>query len=125
MRRIVLVMKRKPVAQSLMERLEMEPGVRYRFEFDSEKAVAAAAEVDANVLLIEVPESDLYNVEYCLNLCSQVRTQQANCKLLLLCPEQNRESVLKSIQAKATGKIDDFAFYEASADYLIAKLMSL
>ena len=125
MRRIVLVMKRKPVAQSLMEQLELEPDVRYHFEFDSEKAVATTAEADANVVLIEVPESDFYDVEYCLDLCGQIRKQQENCKLLLLCPEQNRESVLKSIQAKATGRIDDFAFYEASADYLIAKLMSL
>ena len=125
MQRILLVMKRKPVAQSLVERLGEETDVRCCAGFDYEEAVDMAAEVDANVVLVEVSESDLYNVEYCLKLCRRIRKQLEHCKFLLLCPEQNSDSVMESINAKATGRIDDFAFYEASADYLIAKLISL
>ena len=125
MQRIALIMKRKPVVKSIMDRLAEESDTHVEFGFNYEEAVSVAINMDATVVLVEVAESGYYTVEYCLMLCDLIRNQKSSCKVLLLCPEQDGESVKQSISAKANGRIDDFAFYETSTDYLIAKLISL
>ena len=127
MQRIALIMQRKTVAQRLTERLQEEITGTIGFTSDYDEAVALVAGQQTDVALVEVTEGTAggsYNVGYCLGLCDVVRKQKPDCKLLLLCPEEDSESVRQAVQAKLGGRIDDFVFYETTIDYLIAKLMS-
>ena len=44
---------------------------------------------------------------------------------MLMCPEEQQETVRRAIQAKQQGEIDDFVFYDVSMDYLTASLQTL
>jgi len=42
-----------------------------------------------------------------------------------MCPEKNKDSVVKVGKAKKKEQIDDFVFYDSSTKYLIPKLLYL
>lgn len=123
MQSIVLVMGRKPIAQCLMKRLG--PDIQCAFESEYDKASAAIHSRHAGVALIEVGETGDYDTARCLMLCREIRKDAPGCKLVLMCPEQNRASVAAAVRAKKDRRIDDFVFYDASLDYLISKLLSM
>lgn len=75
--------------------------------------------------LIEVAESGEYDADYCLALCAWLRKETPDCKLLLMCPENDVKSVTAAVEAKKEGRIDDFIFYDASLEYLLSKLRAM
>ena len=81
MQTIVLVMRRKPIAQSLVGRLQDNP--------------------DAQII------------------------HASKCMLLLMCPEQDENSITRVVEAKRKKRIDDFVFYDVTIEYLISKLISM
>ncbi|MDL2214259.1 hypothetical protein LJB76_01710 [Clostridia bacterium OttesenSCG-928-O13] len=125
MQTIVLVMRRRPVAQGLMLRLEAEPGLTAIFEPDYANADVAIRSHGAGITLIEACESGDYDTSHCLVLCARLRKKTPGCKLLLMCPEQDKGSVSQAVQAKRDGCIDDFVFYDSTTDYLTSKLLSM
>ncbi len=115
-------MRRRPVAQGLIKKLEGKADIRLFYESDYSKANSLISANNADIALIEIAETGEYDVHYCLALCAALRT--ASCKLLLLCPEQDESSVAKAVDAKRKGLIEDFIFYDASIDYLASKLLA-
>ncbi len=122
MRTIVLVMLRKPVAQGIIQKLHNNPSIRLLHESDYNNAHNAIRENAAEVALVEIAETGEYTADYCLALCAKLRA--SNCKLLLLCPEQDEGSVAMAVEAKQAGYIEDFIFYDASIEYLTSKLLA-
>ena len=116
MQTIVLTMRRKPIAQGLMLMLGGNPDLRLTCEPEYGSA---------DVALIEVNESVRNDVSRCLTLCDRLRKEAPQCKLLLMCPEQDRTAVAQAVEAKRAGRIDDFVFFDSTTDYLISKLLSM
>ena len=75
--------------------------------------------------LLEVSEDGRQDIGFCLSLCARLRETAPGCRLMLMCPEGQAETIRLCIEAKRRGKIDDFVFYDVSLDYLIASLKSL
>jgi len=125
MRTILLIMKRKSVAQGLMLKLRDVPELELAYEEDYMCAAASINVHGADVALIEVAESGEYGISYCLELCARLKEATPGCKVLLMCPEQDRNSVVAVVRAKLEGGIDDFVFYDTSVDYLASKLSSM
>lgn len=125
MQTILLVMKRKALAQGLMRKLQDNSELLLVHEPGYASADLAFRTLKARVTLIEVAESGECDVLYCLDLCARLRKETPGCKLLLMCPEQDKLCIEKAVQAKQEGDIDDFIFYDASIDYLASKLLSL
>ncbi len=123
MRTIVLVMLRTPVAQGIINKLNFNPNIRLLHESDYSNAHNTIRENNADIALIEIAETGEFNANYCLALCKGIR--DLNCKLLLLCPEQDETSVAIAVDAKQKELIEDFVFYDASTDYLSSKLMAI
>jgi len=42
-----------------------------------------------------------------------------------MCPEQDKKSVDACVEAKKTGKIEDYVFYDTSPEYLTSKLEAM
>lgn len=122
---VILIMQRKAIVQALMTKLGGNPGIRLIFEPNYSKAPVVIHNQAAKVALIEVAESGRYDMLYCLTLCKQLRKAAPDCKLLLMCPEQNEGSVKLVINAKCGKQIDDFVFYDVTIDYLASKMLSL
>lgn len=125
MQTIVLLMRRKPIAQGFTQSLKSNPQIHIVYEPHYQNAHATIGAHEAGVALIEIGETDEYAISRCLLLCKTLRKKTPRCKLVLLCPEQNEESVLEAVAAKKDGRIDDFMFYDTSFNYLAAKLLSM
>ena len=124
MPKILLLMWRKAIAESLLAELRREPGLQLFYEPDYTKAVTSISSHASKVALIEVSETRERNISYCLDVCASIRSETPGCKLILMCSEQDEEAVEQTINAKHEGHIDDFVFYEASLGYLTSKLLA-
>ena len=125
MQTIALIMRRKAVAQGLMQTLQEQPDFHVCFEPDYAGADVAIRSHGAKAALIEVAESGEYNVEHCLALCTWLRKETPSCKLILMCSEQDKCCISEVVAAKKDGRIDEFVFYDTSVEYLATKLMSM
>jgi hypothetical protein len=122
---ILLVMQRKAIVQGLINRLRNYPDILLIYEPDYPNAEASTRRYDAKVALIEAAESGPYDTAYCLTLCERLRQQTPGCALLLMCPEQDQQSVKLVVSAKGEKQIDDFVFYDVTIDYLVSKLITI
>ncbi len=124
-RTAVLIMRRASLAQGLMTKLAADPELQLIYEPDYANADVAIRSRMAQAALLEVSEGDECDVDYCLGLCGWLREVTPQCKLTLMCPENNEEAVAKVIKAKREHLIDDFVFYDVSMDYLVTILRAL
>lgn len=114
-------MHRKVIMQGLMNKFQDCPDIRLIYESNDHHASDLISCKDTKVILIEAAESGYYDTTYCLTLCQQIRKRNPKCKLLMMCPEQDEESVKQVIDVKGKGLIDDFVFYDVTIDYLHLK----
>lgn len=122
---VVLVMRRASLAQGLIAKVRNAPDIQLYYEPDYANAyVAIRAHLAAGALL-EVSEDGIHDIDFCLTLCAWLREVTPHCRLMLMCPEEQTESVHRAIEAKRMGEIDDFVFYDVSLDYLTASLQTL
>lgn len=122
---IVLIMKRKPVAQGFMNSLEDNPDIHLIYEPYYHKAIPTIQSHDAKATLIEVAEAGPYDIAYCLELCKELREKTPGCKLILMCSEQDEKTIKLVVDAKGKKEIDDFVFFDVTIDYLASKLVSI
>lgn len=122
---VLLVVHRRAIVQALIDKLQKNSGISLVYEANFSHAETAGVLHNAEVVLIEVAESGMHNLDYCLNLCQEIRGLVPECKLIIMCSEQDQESVKRVIKAKWEGKIDDFVFYDVTMDYLVSKLKSI
>ncbi len=122
---IMLIMQRKAIVQELMGRFQDSQKIRLIYETNYPHADISIRNCDAKVTLIEAAESGPYDTAYCLTLCKRLRKLTPECKLLLMCPEQDEHSIKQVVAAKGERQIDDFVFYDVTIDYLASKLISI
>lgn len=118
-------MQRKAIVQVLMNRLGNNPYIRLIYESDYNNAKTSIDKHKAKAALVEVAETGPYNIRYCLALCKELRESKPDCKLILMCPEDDEGSVKQVVNAKGKKLIDDFVFYDVTMDYLTSKLLSI
>lgn len=122
---VILIMKRKPVAQGFMYSLKGSPDIRLIYQPYYHKSSLTIHRYKAKAALIEVAETGPYNIGYCLALCNELRETTPECKLILMCSEQDEKTIDLVVDAKAKERIDDFVFFDVTIDYLSSKLISL
>ena len=122
---VVLIMQRASLAQGLITKVRHDPGIQLRYEPDYTRADVAIRYHLAEGALLEVSEDGAHDIGYCLMLCAWLRQVLPHCRLMLMCSESRMEDVHRAIEAKQRGEIDDFVFYDASLDYLVACLQAL
>ena len=77
------------------------------------------------IALVEIPENRGDPARDALNVCGDIKKASPGCKMILICPENDEESVSACIEAVKEGEINDYLFYDLSVDYLVSKLISL
>ena len=125
MRIVVMVMKRKPIAQGFINSLKESSDINLVYEPYYHKTISTIQERNANVALIEVAEAGPYDIEYCLVLCKEIREKTPSCKLILMCSDQDEKTIKLVVEAKGKKEIDDFVFFDVTLDYLTSKLVSI
>lgn len=122
---VILIMQRASLAQGLMAKVRNAPGIQLCYEPDYSKADVSIRNHLAAGALLEVSEDNAHDINFCLTLCAWLRQATPHCRLMLMCPEGQAETIHRAIEAKQKGEIEDFVFYDVSLDYLAASLQTL
>lgn len=122
---LLLIMQRESIVQALIKIFKDSPDIEIIYERNYDNADFAISSYGIDNVLIEVTESGPYDMDYCLSLCKLIRRNTPECKVILICSEQDEKSVEKVIAAKGKKLIDDFVFYDVTIDYLASKLISI
>ena len=122
---VILLWCRKVITDLLAIALQKRPDVQTIGVHTYDDAKSAATERNPSIALIELHEKQNGLNKETLGFCDEIRKASPGCKIVLLCPEADKESVQVCIEAKRQGQIEDFVFYDTSTDYLVSKLESL
>ena len=121
----MLVLCRRVIAELLVEAIEKRRHMEAYCVFDYKNAGNKAANCRPHIALVDIPEKNGYPAAETLEVCDEIKRASPDCKIVLMCPEQDKESVYICIEAKKKGEIADFIFYDSTVDYLVAKLETL
>ena len=125
-KRVLLVMQRKIISDSLICQSKNDPRFIFTAEEKYSTAVLTAEACSAEIVVLEIPESGLWSsADKCLSICDVIRNQLPSCKLMIICCENDTNTYRAVIHAKQEQRIDDFLFYDCSINYLLSKLESL
>jgi len=122
---VMLLLCRRVIADLLITSLERNSDVEAFGVYDYKNAVNAAASRKPNIALAEIPETQGTPARDILEICDGIKSVTPECKIVLLCPEHDKESVSSCVEAKKQGKVEDFLFYDSGVDYLVSKLEAL
>ena len=122
---VMLLLCRRVIADLLIKTIERNNDVEAFGVYDYKNAVTSAAARKPDIALVEIPEKHGTPALDTLEICEGIKAICPGCKIVLLCPEQDKDSVSASVEAKKQGKIEDFLFYDSGVDYLVSKLEAL
>ncbi|PIE77184.1 MAG: hypothetical protein CSA13_00770 [Clostridiales bacterium] len=122
---LLFVMTRQLLSDSLIDILARTGNYTCHSETIYSNAPIAARCYDASVVVIEIATSDTAILQEKFSTFKKIRRAAPNCKLLVICSED--ESALQSavIDAKRSRLIDDFVFINSGVDDLIARIEAL
>ena len=121
----MLVVGRKVIADLLVKSIGSQSNMEAFGVYDYKSAGTAALSRRPELALVEIPEKQGFPALDTLNICGEIKKINPECKIVLLCPEHDKESVDVCIDAKQRSEIEDFLFYDSSVDYLASKLKAL
>ena len=122
---VLLVLCRRVIADLLIESIEKRPPMKAFAIYDFNEASAAAKTYKPQIALVEIPETPGDPALKAFDVCKVIKQACPECKIVMLCPEADKKSVNICVQAKKTGEINAFLFYETSVDYLVSQLEAL
>ncbi|MDD2502733.1 MAG: hypothetical protein PHG58_02575 [Clostridia bacterium] len=129
MKKVALITTNKILAQSLAAAIKARPDLEFELFLllNSNQALLDAEIFDIDVALIDFAlinalDSDTEEKEIPLSFCEKLHTTLPNCHLLMLVSQDDLASRQMATEAKGKKIVDDFVFYDASLDYLFAKL---
>ena len=121
----MLLLCRRVIADLLIVSIEKSGGVEAFGIYDYNNAVTAVESRKPNIALVEIPEKRGEPAMDTLDICDKIKAVRPECKIALLCPEQDKKSVDACVEAKKQGRVEDFLFYDSGVDYLVSKLKAL
>ena len=125
-RRVLLVMQKRMLSDALIAQTSNDTRFTFTTEPRYASAVLTAEACSPEIAVVEIPESGSWKpAEKCFAICDMIRRQLPDCKLVILCSEDDKDSYQAAIQAKQGCRIDDFLFYDNSVHYLLSKLEAL
>lgn len=125
LRKLMLIMHRKILVETLISGLRDYNEFEFIAEYDYNEAQTAVCVNQPEIILLEIPESGAVTSKDCLTFCDAVKEKNRSCKIMLLCPERNADACICTEQALHDKRIDDFVYYDTSMRYLVSKLRAL
>ena len=94
---VLLIMQRASLAQGLMAKARDVPGIQLCYEPNYANAEMTIHAHLATGALLEVSEDCAHDIGFCLTLCAWLRKVAPHCRLMLMCPEGQEETVHRAI----------------------------
>ena len=125
-KRVLLVMKRKVLSDALVGKAACGSVFELMTTENYSTAALTAELCLPEITVVEIPESGSWkSAEKCLAICDAIRRPFPNCKQVILCNGDDKDSYSAAIKAKQGNRIDDFLFYDNSIHYFFSKLDAL
>jgi response regulator RpfG family c-di-GMP phosphodiesterase len=122
---VMLVLCRKVIAKLLVEHITRNTCMEAIGVYEFDKARKMTQVHQPVLALVEIPERHGEPALDAFDVCEDIKEMCPGCKIMLMCPEKDKQSIEECVEAKKSGKIEDYIFYEASPEYLISKLKAL
>jgi len=122
---VMLVLCRKVIAKLFIEYIENNTQMEAFGVFRFNEAKNTAMIHNPALVLIEIPERYGDPAQDAFSVCDDIKEACPGCKIMLMCPEQDKKSVDACVEAKKKGKIEDYVFYDTSPEYMTSKLEAL
>lgn len=127
MKKIGLITTNKVLAQSLAKATQMQPEwpLDFYLLLNLEQASLDVEVLRIEVALIDVMSGDVAERSAVIAFCENLRQVVPSCRLLLLVSQDDKAGCKMAIEAVKSHRVDDFVFYDASLEYLMAKLSAI
>ena len=127
MKKVALITTNKILAQSLAVAMKTIPELNFDFYLflNYQQAILDAQVFEINVALIDVTGCQGAERETPFKFLAGLHNSLPNCHLMLLVSQEDTKCRELAEQAKKNKLIEDFVFYDASLQYLMAKLESI
>lgn len=127
MKKIGIITTSKVLAQSLDAAMGARPELELAFYalLNPGQAALDAEVLEIDVALIDVTDGAERGMEDVCTICETLRRAAPKCRLILLVSQKDLASRSMAVAAVKRRQADDFVFYDASLDYLFAKLAAL
>lgn len=125
MKKILFISANKILGQGLSAAIRSKPeiGFQWMAQLHYSQAVVGADIFHVDMVVLDVV--DQTDMEYATEICQSLRQYNRVIKILLLVRPEQAAVRKKSVDAKNSGLIDNFVFYDSSLSYLLAKLEAL
>jgi len=121
----LLVLCRRVIAELVTEYMESNTNMKAHCVYRYDEARLMVSILQPIVALVEVPERHGDPVLDAFDLYDFIKEECPDCKILLMVSEQDKKGVAACVEAKQKGRIEDFIFYNASVQYMTAKLEAM
>lgn len=123
MQNIMLLIQRKAIFNNIKYHLQKHSGINIS-HIQNYDCLTIESLLNVDVILIEVAESGEFDINYCLNIINNLVKKVKDLKIILMCSDQDAESIKLVLKAKKARVIDDFVFYDVTVDYLVSKILA-
>lgn len=125
LKKIMLLMHRKMLADALIKELRDETGYQLTAEYNDGCFVQTAAILKPDIIVLEIPESCQPDLVKWEQIITGLKKEVPAAKILLLTPENIAPACALTLRMVNQHGADDFMYYDASLNYMIAKLKTL
>ena len=122
---VLLILNRRILGDTLIKTMKDSPQFQLHTEYEYDNVISAAIAIQPVVAVLELSNSGRWTIQRCIELCDGLKKACPGIKILVLCPEENKDACDTTVAAVQAGRVDDFVFYDASRKYLISKLESM
>jgi len=124
MKNIGIITTSRIFAQSFSLIVKERPELEFRLFLllDPHQALLDAEIMKIDAAVIDITDNASKHFEDILRFCGELRKILPGCHILLLVSQEDSEDCKMAAEAVKTKKADDYVFYDASLDYLLAKL---
>jgi len=124
MKNIGIITTSRIFAQSFSLIVKERPELEFKLFLllDPNQALLDAEIIKIDAAVIDITNNASKNFENMLRFCEELRKNIPGCHILLLVSQEDRGDCKMVIEAVKNKTADDYVFYDASLEYLLAKL---
>lgn len=125
MKTVLFISSNKMLGQGLSAAFRAKPQLDFLWaaQFNYPQAMIGVDIFRADVVILDIV--DQADMVQAVEICQSIRREEQGVKVLLLVRPEQAVVRKVAVDAKNTGLVDDFVFYDSSLTYLGAKLEAL
>ena len=125
MKTVLFISSNKMLGQGLTTAVQSKPELNFLWaaQLNYPQAIVGADVFHADVVILDIVDQS--DIDQAVETCQSFRRAGQGVKILLLVRPEHPIVRKLAVDAKNSGLVEDFVFYDSSLSYLLAKLEAL